>query len=114
MAKKAQPRVVVCFLFGVLGGLLVIAGPANAQSVQKYGLFETAITNTQSYTNPFTGTTLTANFTSPSSQVTSIEGFYDGGQTWRLRFMPEDRLEIGFFRSRSKRWASFSPSASSG
>ena len=56
--------------------------------VGRYGLFETAIANTRTYTNAFTGTMLTATFTSPSAQQTVVYGFYDGGQTWKVRFMP--------------------------
>jgi len=56
--------------------------------VGRYAMFEKVITNTSSYSNAFTDTTLTATFTSPSAQQTVVYGFYDGGQTWKVRFMP--------------------------
>jgi hypothetical protein len=71
--------------------LLLMAGQAVfAQQVSRYGLFETAVTNSRSYGNPFTGTALTAVLTSPSARQMTVEGFNDGGQTWRLRFMPDE------------------------
>jgi len=76
--------------FFFAAGLLLAAGTAYAQSVPRYGLFEATVTNTQSYANPFTGTSLTVIFTSPSLQQTTVDGFHDGGQTWRLRFMPDE------------------------
>ena len=71
--------------------VFVLTVPCVARGdVGRYGLFETAIANTRTYTNAFTGTTLTATFTSPSAQQTVVYGFYDGGQTWKVRFMPNE------------------------
>ncbi len=95
-AASCVPHVVgqraVCgrCLLGIVAGLLLEAGVASAQPVPRYALFETAIQNTKTYANPFTGTSLTATFTSPSQQPFTVEGFHDGGQTWRLRFMPDE------------------------
>lgn len=40
--------------------------------------------------NPFTEAALKGEFTSPSGKVIHTDGFYDGGETWRLRFAPNE------------------------
>ncbi len=43
--------------------------------------------------NPFLDAALTAEFTSPSGKTSRMEGFYDGQETWRLRFAPNEEGE---------------------
>jgi hypothetical protein len=43
--------------------------------------------------NPFRDATLKGEFTSPSGKTKRIEGFYDGDDTWRLRFAPDEEGE---------------------
>src|SRR5262245_28891705 len=38
--------------------------------------------------NPFRDAALIGEFTSPSGKMTTVEGFFDGDDTWRLRFAP--------------------------
>lgn len=40
--------------------------------------------------NPFRDAALIGEFTSPSGKMCTIEGFHDGGDTWRLRFAPDE------------------------
>ena len=40
--------------------------------------------------NPFRDATLVGDFTSPSGKMVTVSGFYDDGDTWRLRFTPEE------------------------
>ena len=40
--------------------------------------------------NPFRDAALVGEFTSPSGKMMTIEGFHDGGDTWRLRFTPDE------------------------
>ena len=61
-----------------------------------WGRFETTVTNTGTYANPFTELMLNARFTRPDKTIVSVWGFHDGdgkgGQTggiWKLRFMPD-------------------------
>lgn len=58
--------------------------------VPLYGMFETFVENTRVYHNPFSETELRARFTSPSGRGVNYFGFYDGGNTWRQRFMPDE------------------------
>jgi hypothetical protein len=43
--------------------------------------------------NPFRDAALTGEFVAPSGKTTVIDGFYDGDDTWRLRFSPEEEGE---------------------
>ncbi len=56
--------------------ILALEQQARAQPISRYGSFEAAVTNSRSYANPFTGTVLTAVFTSPSARQVTIEGFH--------------------------------------
>ncbi|NSW95888.1 MAG: DUF4038 domain-containing protein [Bacteroidales bacterium] len=46
-----------------------------------------------SFSNPFTSTTMVGQFTSPSGKIKIIDGFYDGKNVWRLRFVPDEEGE---------------------
>jgi len=43
--------------------------------------------------NPFRDAALAGEFTAPSGKTTTAEGFYDGDDTWRLRFAPNEEGE---------------------
>ncbi len=43
--------------------------------------------------NPFRDAALIGEFTSPSGKTATIAGFYDGNDTWRLRFAPNEEGE---------------------
>jgi hypothetical protein len=93
------------FLYRISGGialvswLVLINSPAQAQEIPKWGMFETQMTNTKSYANPFdfNEIELRATFTSPTGRLINFFGFYDGdgnggqtGNVWKLRFMPDE------------------------
>src|SRR6185369_5748507 len=40
--------------------------------------------------NPFRDAAWVAEFISPSGQTNIVDGFYDGAETWRLRFAPNE------------------------
>ncbi|MCD6350807.1 MAG: DUF5060 domain-containing protein [Armatimonadetes bacterium] len=64
-----------------------------------WGLFETGVTNEKAYRNPFADVTLKATFVAPSGRSHQVEGFYDGGQRWLVRFMPD---EVGRWRYQAR------------
>jgi hypothetical protein len=43
--------------------------------------------------NPFRDAALIGEFTAPSGKTINVEGFHDGGDTWRLRFAPNEEGE---------------------
>jgi hypothetical protein len=51
---------------------------------------EWSFTSQHPYQNPFADVVFDGMFTSPSGKTFTIPGFYDGGQTWRLRFSPSE------------------------
>lgn len=82
---------------GRLGGLTILAGlmmawlllrplPAQAQSVaEQWRMVELAFTSTRQYANPFLDVQITATFTAPSGAQIIRPGFWDGGDTWKVR-----------------------------
>jgi hypothetical protein len=68
---------------------------SSADVVPQWGLFEKRLTSTNSYTNAqkYGTVTLSAVFTGPTESYT-IQGFWDGGNDWKIRFMP---TEAGFW-----------------
>jgi hypothetical protein len=63
-----------------------------AKRVGKWGQFETSLSYKSS--DPFRET-LRATFQSPSGESTEVYGFYDGDNTWHIRFMPD---EVGLWQ----------------
>jgi len=84
-------RTVQVLLAAVAAALLVAHTAALSPSVDVglYRTFETAVRNPKTkVANRFTDVWLNATFTGPTGARTEFFGFYDGGDTWRLRFMP--------------------------
>ncbi len=80
------------------------ASPAHAQPsppprIGQWARFEAALTNQRSYTDPFRDVTLQVTWTRPDGTTVPFCGFHDGGQTWRLRFMPD---QMGRWRYAAK------------
>ena len=90
-----------CGLSGTLIFTLIVLASSPALGMTQVGLYdvwETQVTNSKSYSNPFDFNVieLRATFTSPSGSKISFFGFYDGngnggqtGNVWKLRFMPD-------------------------
>lgn len=55
-------------------------------SVEKWGIFEAEMPG-KSDGNPFTDYTIRGTFTN-NAETKTVDGFYDGDGTWRIRFMP--------------------------
>lgn len=47
--------------------------------------------------NPYRDAALVGEFVSPSGKTNVLDGFYDGGETWRLRFAPDELGEWTYF-----------------
>lgn len=57
--------------------------------------FETSISNTKTYSDPYRDVTLNVTYTYPGGDTVTFWGFYDGDTTWKIRFMPD---EIGMWQ----------------
>ncbi len=88
----------------VATALLVVAAGLTAAPktpvTPQWGRFEQAFSSSVSYTNPVQEVELSATFVSPSGQTNRVDGFWDGGSTWRIRFSP-GQPGIWTFRTQS-------------
>ncbi|RPI27226.1 MAG: DUF5060 domain-containing protein [Acidobacteria bacterium] len=85
---------VIC-LFSLHLALLGQPGASEQQSVQRVERWDTAqfsFVSARALANPFRDLSLQATFSHADGRQITVSGFYDGGATWRIRFMP---LEIG-------------------
>ena len=62
-------------------------------------MVELKVENSKSYANPFKDVDLECMTVSPSGRNLKVYGFFDGGNTWKLRLMPD---EIGVWKYYSK------------
>jgi hypothetical protein len=60
------------------------------ESVGRWDRFDRAIANTRTYADPLRAVTLEVEYTRPDGAKRSFWGFWDGGGTWRIRFMPDE------------------------
>ena len=67
----------------------ICAIKTQAATVGQWDRFECSVPNTTSYKDPHRDVTLNATFTRPDGSTVGFWGFYDGGTTWRIRFMPD-------------------------
>jgi dienelactone hydrolase len=79
-------------------GTLPSAGDTTKEqqaTIACHDVFEVALTSARTYTNPFLDVAVQATFTAPSGRTLTAYGFYDGGNTWRVRLAPD---EVGQWR----------------
>ena len=74
--------------------LLLAAVPRAAASgkpavIAKWGRFEQSFKSTVPYSNPVQDVSLRVIFKSPMGETNEVDGFWDGGRTWRVRFSPD-------------------------
>jgi len=58
-------------------------------AVGQWDRFEAALENPKRYDDPYRETMLRATYTRPDGRTVDFRGFYDGGPTWKIRFMPD-------------------------
>jgi Domain of unknown function (DUF5060) len=68
--------------------------PTRAAEVPVFGVHEVMLTSATPQANPYTDVSLVATFAGPARTI-RIEGFWDGGQTWKIRIAP---VEPGTWR----------------
>ncbi|HWN94364.1 MAG TPA: DUF4038 domain-containing protein [Methylomirabilota bacterium] len=56
--------------------------------VAKWARFEQTFESSVKYANPLQDAALTVIFMSPQNETNKVHGFWDGGNTWRVRFAP--------------------------
>lgn len=58
-------------------------------SVGLWACFEASANNARTYRDPYADVVLDVTYESPDGKKTKFQGFYDGGRTWKIRFMPD-------------------------
>lgn len=61
---------------------------AHAEIAGKWEVFEIDLTTTNTYANPYIDVWLKATFTGPKNTKMILNGFWDGGNNWKIRFAP--------------------------
>ena len=87
-AKTVFPSVLLVCL--VAGGVRLPGATASETLpvIPKWGRFEQTYVSSVVYADAPQQATLTFLFTSPLGQTNRVDAFWDGGQTWRARFSP--------------------------
>lgn len=71
--------------------LLLLSAVAMAQKVEVWTRFETVFESAKRYSNPLYEATMRVTFVSPTGKAHAVNGFWDGGSTWKVRFMPDEK-----------------------
>jgi hypothetical protein len=71
---------------------------ARSAGVEQWGAFQLTVSRCLQVENPFFDVLFKGEFTAPSGSQTQVEGFYDGDNTWKLRFCPD---EVGDWQCRA-------------
>jgi hypothetical protein len=58
--------------------------------VPRWGLVDATFTSSRTYENPLQDAKVRVTFTAPSKRTQTVDGFWDGGTTWRVRFSPDE------------------------
>lgn len=62
----------------------------NAQQVvPQWGIFEAEFTNNHLYEDPFRDVSLNVKYINAENDTLCFQGFYDGGDIWKARYMPD-------------------------
>ena len=67
------------------------------RTATQWGRFDQAFTSTVQYLNPVQEAQFAVTFTSPTGAAHTVDGFWDGATTWRIRFMPDTEGAWSFF-----------------
>jgi len=83
----------IVLAFGVIGGsLFARSGTASASdpglTAELWTMAEIDLTSSTTYGNPFLDVEVTATFVGPNGEVIVRPGFWDGGDSWKVRFAP--------------------------
>ena len=82
-------RVAFACLFLLSAAVPRAAASGKPVVIAKWGRFEQSFKSTVPYPNPVQDVSLRVIFKSPMGQTNGVDGFWDGGRTWRVRFSPD-------------------------
>jgi hypothetical protein len=70
--------------------------PGDRITVGQWNRFETSVVNPNPYNDPYRDVDLNVTYRRPDQSTVDFWGFYDGGDTWRLRFLVEQLGDWSF------------------
>ncbi len=88
-SRNLSAGLALACLLGLAPAITATARPKLAV-VPKWDRFEGTFKSSIRYTNALQDATLTVIFTSPLGATQRVDGFWDGGRTWRVRFSPAE------------------------
>ncbi|MGB7934168.1 MAG: DUF4038 domain-containing protein [Gammaproteobacteria bacterium] len=96
LGKNASRKIGVLVLTFLAAGLAAVPDLKAATNVPVYGVFELTLTASGSYSNPYLKMPgdnsspgfVTATFSGPGNRKINLDGFWDGGKTWKVRMAP--------------------------
>jgi hypothetical protein len=71
-------------------GSVPVAKEAPSFEIPRWEMHEFTLKGKAHVANPFRDAALVGEFISPSGKTNILDGFYDGGDVWRLRFAPSE------------------------
>ena len=81
----------VFFLTFVIFLIVKSSSAASAsETIGKWEVYEINLTTTNTYLNPYKDVILSATFNGPNEKEITIEGFWYGCNTWKVRFAPTE------------------------
>ena len=80
---------IILFTCLLLGNLMVINAQSAQSDIEIWDLYETEISNSKNYNNPYMDVELKVEIISPDKKVLFHYGFYDGNNIWKIRFSPD-------------------------
>jgi hypothetical protein len=86
--NRALLGVIFCGFCG-LGAPHTASALAQTVQVGRWDRFEATVPNSRRYADPYADVTLKVTYTCPDGRRVAFWGFYDGGTTWKIRFMPD-------------------------
>ena len=83
-------RYALLFVVAVSATWSFCTSVARAADVPCHDVFEITFTSKEEFDNPFWDPQVGAVFKSPDGRRFEVEGFYFGGNQWRIRFVPDE------------------------
>lgn len=71
-------------------GRFEVSAQNSIQNVPRFGVVEESFIHAGSYSNPYTEVDAAATFIAPGGAIKTVPLFWDGGDTWKMRFSPDE------------------------
>ena len=76
-------------LYGICLATAIASAQESLPLLPKWPRFQGELVSLKQYDNPVQDVQLKAVFTSPANEQHEVDGFWDGGNDWKIRFLPD-------------------------